>query len=146
MSNSSIWPIDRTLSGATTLDHSGPGSNDNEWVLCIPQRSSITGASLSDCLVSITKTLIGEVGVLSLSRDVVDVFSPLADWAITNLAFKIYYYQSFHHKTKSRSVLGGLTIYVSVLHFFSLVLWFLTPFFSFNLVFLLSKEVIHFLE
>ena len=27
MSNSSIWPIDRTLSGATTLGQSGPGSN-----------------------------------------------------------------------------------------------------------------------
>ena len=39
---SSIRPIDRTLSGATTLGQSGPGSDDNEWVLCIPQSSSIT--------------------------------------------------------------------------------------------------------
>ena len=36
MSNSSIWLIDRTLSGATTPGQSGPGSNDNEGVLCIP--------------------------------------------------------------------------------------------------------------
>ena len=48
----SIWPIDRTLSGATTPDLSGPGRDGNNGVLCIPQSSSITGASPSDCLVS----------------------------------------------------------------------------------------------
>ena len=48
---SSIWPIDRTLSGATTLGHSGPGSDGIKWVLCIPQSSSITGVSPSDCSV-----------------------------------------------------------------------------------------------
>ena len=52
MSNSSIWAIDRTLSGATTPSQSGPGSDGNEGVLCIPQSSSITGASPSDSLVS----------------------------------------------------------------------------------------------
>ena len=52
MSNSFIWPIDRTLSGTTTLGKSGLGSNVNEGVLHIPQRSSITEASPSDCLVS----------------------------------------------------------------------------------------------
>ena len=36
MQFSSIWPIDRTLSGATTQGQSGPGSNGNEEVLCIP--------------------------------------------------------------------------------------------------------------
>ena len=41
--------IDRTLSHATTLDKSGPGSNGNEGVLHIPQWK--TGASASDCLV-----------------------------------------------------------------------------------------------
>ena len=49
---SSIWPIDRTLSGVTTLGQSRPGSNCNEGVLHISQSSSITGASPSDCLVS----------------------------------------------------------------------------------------------
>ena len=49
---SSIWPIDQTLSGATTLAQSGPGSDGNEEVLHIPQSSSITEASPSDCLVS----------------------------------------------------------------------------------------------
>ena len=52
MSNSSIWPIDRNLSGATTPDQSGPGSDSNEGVLHIPQSSSITGASLSDGLMT----------------------------------------------------------------------------------------------
>ena len=40
---SSIWPIDRTLSGVK--------SDGNKGVFCIPQSSSITGTSPSDCLV-----------------------------------------------------------------------------------------------
>ena len=40
---SSIWPIDRTLSGATTPGQSGHGSDGNEGVLRIPQSSCITG-------------------------------------------------------------------------------------------------------
>ena len=67
-SNCSIWPIDRILSGK-----SGPGSDGNERVLCIPQSSSITGASPSDCFVS----YLGHVtrrGFLPLCRDAVDVF------------------------------------------------------------------------
>ena len=52
MSNSYIWPIDMNLLGATTLTQSRPKSDSNEQELCIPQSSCITGASLSDCLVS----------------------------------------------------------------------------------------------
>ena len=52
MSNNSIWPIDRTLSSATTSGQSEPGSHGNKEVLSIPQSSSITGASPSDYLVS----------------------------------------------------------------------------------------------
>ncbi len=48
----SIYPINRTLSGATIPDQSGPGSDGNEGVLSIPQRPSITGTSTLDCLVS----------------------------------------------------------------------------------------------
>ena len=47
-----IWPIDRTLSGDTTLGQSGPGSDGNEEVLSIPQSSSVTGTSPSDCFMS----------------------------------------------------------------------------------------------
>ena len=47
MQFSSIWPI----LGATAPCQSGPGSEGNDGVLHIPQRSSITGNS-PDCLVS----------------------------------------------------------------------------------------------
>ena len=60
MSNSSIWPIDGTLSGAITLGQSGPGSNGNKGVLHIPQSSSITRVSPSDCLVSCPGHSLGE--------------------------------------------------------------------------------------
>ena len=49
---SSIWLIDRTLSGDTTPSWCGPGSVGSEGVLCIPPNSSITGTSTSGCLVS----------------------------------------------------------------------------------------------
>ena len=73
MSKSSIWPIDRTLSGATTLGLSGPGSDGNEGVLCIPQSSRITGASPSDCLMSYPGHSL-EGRVLPLCKDAVGVF------------------------------------------------------------------------
>ena len=49
---SSIWPIDRTLSGATTPCQYQPGSDGIEGVLRIPQSFSITGTSPSDCFES----------------------------------------------------------------------------------------------
>ena len=49
---SSIWPINRILFGATTPGQSGPGSDGNNGVLRIPQNSSFTETSPSDCLVS----------------------------------------------------------------------------------------------
>ena len=48
----SIWPIDRTLSGATTPSLSGPRSDSKEMVLRIPQSPSINRTSPLDCLVS----------------------------------------------------------------------------------------------
>ena len=48
MSKSSIWPIDRSLLGATTPGQSGPGSDGNKVVLSILQSSNITGAYPSD--------------------------------------------------------------------------------------------------
>ena len=51
MSNSFIWPIDRTLLSATIPVQSEPDSNGNEGVLHIPSRSR-TDASTSDCLVA----------------------------------------------------------------------------------------------
>ena len=52
MANNSIWPIDKTLSGATILGPSGPGPDGKKEVLCIPQSPSITWGLPSDCLVS----------------------------------------------------------------------------------------------
>ncbi len=70
---SSIRPIDSTLSGATTPGQSGPGSDGNEGVLCIPQSSSFTGTSPSDGLVSCPGHFL-EGGVLPLCIDAVGVF------------------------------------------------------------------------
>ena len=72
MSNNSIRPIDRTLSSDTPLGQSGPGSNGNEGVHSIPQSSSITETSLSDCLVSYPGYSMR--GVLPLCIDAVSVF------------------------------------------------------------------------
>ena len=57
---SSTWPINKTLWSATTLGQSGSGSDGNKGVLRIPQISSITGASQSDCLVSYPGHSLGE--------------------------------------------------------------------------------------
>ena len=67
-----VWPIDRTQSGATTPGQSGPGSNGNEGALRIPESSSSTGTSPSDCLVSYPGHSLG--GILHLCRDAVGVF------------------------------------------------------------------------
>ena len=110
---SSIW-LDRTLSEATTPGHSGPGCDDNEGVLYIPQSSSITGTSPSDCLVSYHRHLLEGSGVLPLCRDAVSVFySPadrakLTDWLILMACQTVYgywcqktniYYYSFNPHT-----------------------------------------------
>ena len=71
MPNSSIWPIDRTLSDATTTGQNGSESDGNEGALCIPQSSSITRATPSDCLLSYTGH---SLGVLPLCRNAVGVF------------------------------------------------------------------------
>ena len=61
---SSIWPIDRTLSDATTPGQSGPGINSDEGVLRISQSSNITETSLSDYLVSYPDTHWGSLTLL----------------------------------------------------------------------------------
>ena len=61
-----------TLSGATTPGQSGPGSDGNKGILCIPQSSSITGTSALDCLVSYPGySLVGSY----LSAEVQSVYS-----------------------------------------------------------------------
>ena len=79
MQFSSILSLDRALSGATILGQSGPGNNDNKEVLCIPQSLSITGTSLSDCLVSYPGHSFGG-GLTPLQRCSVYSTAP-TDWA-----------------------------------------------------------------
>ena len=57
---SSIWPIDWTLSVATTPGQGWPVSIGNKGIICIPQSSSITEASPSDCLMSYPGHSLGE--------------------------------------------------------------------------------------
>ena len=47
-----FWPLNRTLSGATTPSQSRPRSDSNEVVLYTSQSSNIPEDSPSDCLVS----------------------------------------------------------------------------------------------
>ena len=73
--------------GATTPGQSGPGSNGNKGVLLIPQSSSSTGTSPSDCLVSYTGHSLGRS---YHSAEVQSVYSTApADWAINIRRFRI---------------------------------------------------------
>ena len=60
MSNSSIWPMDRFLSDATTPGQSEPGGDGKKEELHISQSFSITEATPTDCLVSYLGHSLGE--------------------------------------------------------------------------------------
>ena len=72
--------MDGTLSSSTTPGQSGQGCEGNVEVLRIPQSSSISGTSLSDCFVSyVGRSLLG---ILPLCREKRSVYSSApADWA-----------------------------------------------------------------
>ena len=79
----SIWRIDWPQSDATTQGQSGPESDGNEGVLRVPQSSSNTRTSSSDCLESYPVHSLGES--LPLCRYAVGVFyspSRLGKWQI----------------------------------------------------------------
>ena len=108
---SSIWPIDRTLSGATTLGQSGSESDGNKEVLCIPQSSSITGASSSFSV--IFRTLVSGWGVgLYLSAEMQTVYSaapPNFYW----LKLKLHYFEEILLSSKKSK--SSLVVSLSVL-------------------------------
>ena len=79
MSNSSIWSIDMTLSGATTLGQIAPWSNGNKGVFHIPQNSR-TGALPFDCLVSYPGHSLEGEACLSAEMQLVYSTAP-ANWA-----------------------------------------------------------------
>ena len=80
MSNSFIWPTDRTLSGVITPGQSESGSDSNEGVLHVPQSSIITEVLPSDYLISYPGYLLGE-SYLSAEMQLVYSATP-ANWAI----------------------------------------------------------------
>ena len=79
MSNSSIWPIDRTLLDATTPGESRLESDSNKGVFHIPQ-SLRARASPSNSLVSYPWHVLGEWSYLSAEMQSVYSIAP-ADWA-----------------------------------------------------------------
>ena len=86
-------------SGATNPSQSGPGSNGNEGVLCIPQSSSITGASPSDRLALYWGHSLG--WVLPLCRGVFGVFyspSRLSNLISKRIIFKWARTHLFAHR------------------------------------------------
>ena len=84
MQFTSFQSIDRVLSGATTPGQSGPASDGNEEMFRIPQSSSITGVSPSDCVVSYQDTRLW--GGSYLSAEMHSVYSTAqANWAIVSL-------------------------------------------------------------
>ena len=93
---SSIWAIDRTLSGATTSGQSESGSYGNEGALRIPQSSSITWAFPLDCLVSYLGCSL--MRVLPLYRNTASVFCcpswlghSLFNETILNVCVRLYF-------------------------------------------------------
>ena len=84
----SIWSIDKTLSNATTTGQCGPGSDNNEEVLCIPHVSSITDVSTSDCLVSHPGQSLEESYPFAETHQVYSL--ALADWGIGHSLVESY--------------------------------------------------------
>ena len=103
MSNISIWPINRTLSGDTTPGQRGPVSDGNKGVLRISQSSSITEALPSDCLMSYPGYWFGESYPSAEIQSV--YFLAPTDWALD--------------RTGSRSIACIVIIYlvlISLIH------------------------------
>ena len=75
---SSIWPIHRPQSGATTPGQSGPGSN--EGVFRIPQSVSVTETSPLDYLVSYSAHLLGGWGLTPLLICIRCILQPQPTW------------------------------------------------------------------
>ena len=97
MQISSIQPIDRTLSGATTPDQCGPGNDGNEEEFHIPQSSCVNGTSPSDCLVSY---LGHSLGIVPLYKEVVGVFS--GQYPELNVKTVLFQIIQFRHKYMSK--------------------------------------------
>ena len=69
-----VWPIDRTLLGATTPGQSGPGSDDNEAYSAFPKAPALLESHQQTFSVIPGYSL---EGVLPLCRDAVGIFYSL---------------------------------------------------------------------
>ena len=98
---SSIYPIDRTLLGATTPTQNGPGSDGNEGVLRIPQSFSITGTSPSDCLVSYSGQLLG--GASYPFAEVQSVYYPVQADSSTVTEERSEYIHAYPHWQRDKN-------------------------------------------
>ena len=83
---SSIWPIDRTLSGATTLSQSWTGIYCIKGLLRILQNSCITETTLSECLVLYLGHSLGW-GSYSSAEWQSEYSTAPADWAILSIRY-----------------------------------------------------------
>ena len=114
-------------------DQSGFGSNGNEGVLCIPQSSSITGTSPSDCLVSYPGHSLG--GLTPLQRCSRYILQPQPTGPRVSvlslfllLSWVTFYYQicysglTFYAKYVSRYGISGRNDIFQIIQMFSLCL------------------------
>ena len=91
---SSIRLVYRAQSGTTTPGKSGPASDGNEGMLRIPQSSSITEASPSDCLASYLGYSLGESYP---SAEVPSVYSTRLGKKLNWGRFKWIFYKVLHY-------------------------------------------------
>ena len=124
--------MDRALSGAAILGRSGPGSNDIEGVLRIPQSSNITGISPSDCLVSYLGHSWGR-GLTSLQRcsQCIQQPQPTGQIYMCVLVYKymyvcvyvyIYIYIYIHTQTHTHTYIYVCVLYIYI-YIYIMCIW-----------------------
>ena len=98
MSNRSIWPIDKTLSSATTLGQSGPRSDDKGTLHSLKlQHYWRLTIRLFRVIITI---LIGRV--LSLCRDSVGIFCSPSWQGQYKIQWKCLWFNGYHYRKWTR--------------------------------------------
>ena len=96
MQFSSVWPIDRTLFGATTLGRNRPESDESEELLRIPQSSSITGNLPSDCFVPHIVDALCSLSPLQRSSQCILQPQPIGQAKTEVMALRFFYLLQWH--------------------------------------------------
>ena len=123
-----IWPIEMTLSGATTPSQNGPGNYGSEGIYHISQRSNITGTSPSDYLVSYLGHFLASSGgdLTPLQRRSWCILQPQQNgqfdfrykyesWQFTYCAIKNGYYIFVILRARACAYIHFLYIYVCII-------------------------------